>query len=799
MKTVRLATGICLLVLATSWAPPLMAQTSSTGAMTVNVIDASGGILPGAMVTVTNASTGAARNDVTGAQGNVTFSLLPVGTYTVSIALEGFGTAQVPSVVINVTETRVLTQALQVGAMSEQLTVTSEAPAVQTGSSALGTVVNSDTITSLPLVTRNYTQILGLSPGTISNVVNAGNIGHGSPETYVNGMLGNGNSYQMDGADINSLSSGLTQDLNFGTIAIPNPDTLQEFKVQTSPYDAGFGRNAGGNVNVVTKSGTNLLRGSGFEFFRDDAMNANDFFRNRNGLERPVLKQNQYGFTFGGPFLRNKLFFFTSYQKTAQKNGLDPTATSAVTLPAQLTDNRSAAALGGAFCPENSPGSVTRFGGVQVACDGSNINPVALRLLNYRTADGTYLIPTPQTIVNAGTANARGSSIFSVPATYDEDQVLANLDYVINSKHTIAGRYFYAFSPQLVPFKCNPCVPGSGESSGIHNTGNNNLLGRVTSVLKSNLVNEARVSNVYLRATNWSLDPMTAPEFGITPAVATFPLMPTITISGLFGFGGAGNNGESQASRTLQWSDQLSWVAGRHNVRLGYQGERYYWDARVWALARGSLSFQTFPDFLLGMSAAQNGSQFSNVNNSSALIGSPSLNLKANSHVAFVQDDFQISPRLTVNLGLRWEYMGLVYDSPKGNTHNADWSRFLAVPIPPPEGTYEGLTMGQNYPGDLPPGVFRRPGNTQLRNGNSPYDDVAPRAGFAWQPLGHDRFVVRGGWSLLMRPATSAAGAADAEVEHQPGRRRLPLPIPPGARCTASYGGEDAPPLRAGV
>jgi hypothetical protein len=162
------------------------------------------------------------------------------------------------------------------------------------------------------------------------------------------------------------------------------------------------------------------------------------------------------------------------------------------------------------------------------------------------------------------------------------------------------------------------------------------------------------------------------------------------------------------------------------------------------------------------MSAAQNGSQFSNVNNSSALIGSPSLNLKANSHVGFVQDDFQISPRLTLNMGLRWEYMGLVYDSPKGNTHNADWSRFLAVPIPPPEGTYEGLTMGRNYPGDLPPGVFRRPGNTQLRNGSSPYDDFAPRAGFAWQPLGHDRFVVRGGWGLFYTRVTFQEPQASA-------------------------------------
>ena len=767
MRSIRLAIGIGLLIVSALWPSALLAQTSSTGALTVNVVDTSGAVIPGATVTITNTATGVARSEITGEQGAFRFSLLPVGTYSVAISLSGFKSAQVGSVTINVTETRVLNQVLQLGAMSEEVTVNAEAEAVQTGTSALGTVVGGTTITSLPLVTRNYTQILGLSPGTISNVVNAGNIGHGSPETYVNGMLGNGNSYQMDGADINALSSGLTQDLNFGTIAIPNPDTLQEFKVQTSQYDAGFGRNAGGNVNVVTKSGTNNFHGALFEFFRNDALNANDFFRKRNGQPRPVMRQNQYGFTLGGPIVKGKLFFFGSYQKTAQKNGLDPTATSAVTLPARLTDDRSRAALGLAFCPQNNlPGAsdtLTRFGGVQVACDGSNINPVALQLLNHKVSDGTYLIPSPQRIINPGTAAARGSSVFSVPATYDEDQVLANLDYVVNPRHTLAGRGFYAYSPQLVPFKCNPCVPGAGESSGIHVTGNNNALVRLTSVLRNNIVNEARVSSVYLRAYNYSLNPMRSPDFGITPAVPTFPLMPVITVQGMFGFGGAGNNGESQSSHTTQWSNQLSWATGRHSVRLGYQGERYYWDARVYALARGSMSFQTFPDFLLGMSAAQNGSAFSNVNNSSALVGTPSLNLKANSHVAFFQDDFQVTPKLTLNMGVRWEYMGLVYDSPKGNTHNADWNRFLAVPIPPAEGTYEGLTMGKNYPGDLPPGVYRRPGNTQLRNGNSPYDDFAPRIGIAWQPFDNDgRFVVRGGYGLFFTRVTFQMPQASA-------------------------------------
>ncbi|MGE0407093.1 MAG: TonB-dependent receptor, partial [Candidatus Korobacteraceae bacterium] len=234
-----------------------------------------------------------------------------------------------------------------------------------------------------------------------------------------------------------------------------------------------------------------------------------------------------------------------------------------------------------------------------------------------------------------------------------------------------------------------------------------------------------------------------------------FELMPVINITGLFGFGGAANNGEDQHTRTLQWADQLSWVRGRHSMRFGYQGERFYWDARVWALARGSMSFQTFPDFMLGMSAAQNGSAFSNINNSSALIGSPSLNLKANSHSLFVQDDIKVNQRLTLNLGVRWEYMGLIYDSPKGNTHNADWDLYNMVPIPPAEGTYVGLSVGKNYPGQLPPGVYRRVGDTQLRKGHSPFDNFAPRIGVAWQPLDNNgRLVVRAGYGWFFTRVT---------------------------------------------
>jgi hypothetical protein len=173
-------------------------------------------------------------------------------------------------------------------------------------------------------------------------------------------------------------------------IAIPNPDTIQEFRIQTTLYDAGYGRDAGANVDVVTKSGSNQFHGGLFEFFRNTDLDANDSFLKGNGQSRPIMQQNQFGGIFGGPLRKNKLFFFGSYQGTRQVNGLSPSSFSSNTLPA-LTNDRTAAAVGKLFC-----GQPTAFGGATVNCDGSNINPVALNLLNVKIPNGTFLIPTPR-------------------------------------------------------------------------------------------------------------------------------------------------------------------------------------------------------------------------------------------------------------------------------------------------------------------------------------------------------------------------------------------------------------------
>ena len=254
-------------------------------------------------------------------------------------------------------------------------------------------------VRELPLVTRNYTQILGLSPGIIANVNNANELGRGSSglsggagDVHVHGGRTADNNFQMNGAQINDLagSGGAS-----GGVATPNPDTIQEFKAQTALYDAAFGRGGGANVNVVTKSGSNQFHGNLLHFFRNRALNANDFFFNLAGQQKPVLSQNQFGVTLGGPIKKDKLLFFSSYQGTRQRNGASGGCSSSALLP-PFTDDRSAAAIGSLFTGRRGQ-FPTQFGvGPTIQANGSNINPVALKILQTKLPDGGYLIPTPR-------------------------------------------------------------------------------------------------------------------------------------------------------------------------------------------------------------------------------------------------------------------------------------------------------------------------------------------------------------------------------------------------------------------
>src|SRR5579863_4000136 len=326
----------------------LNAQTAGTGALAGTIKDPSGAVVPNAMVTATSLDTGAVRTDMTGADGTYRFSLLPPGNYRVRIEASGFKPQEIPSVTVAVTETAELDRNLDVGAQSQTVTVEGEVVAIQTTSSALGTVADSRTVTELPLNTRNYTNLLAMSTGVAANVSNATTIGKGATNMAVNGGSTGQNTYLMDGVVVNNWTAlgGVTEGTLPGTFAMPNPDAISEFKIQTSSYDAGYGRNPGANVNVITRSGTNNFHGTAFEFFRNTSLNANEWFFKRNeglaGLpdRKPVLNSNVYGGAIGGPIKKDKLFFFVNYQEEDQKNELASFSSSQVQLPPIPAGNR---------------------------------------------------------------------------------------------------------------------------------------------------------------------------------------------------------------------------------------------------------------------------------------------------------------------------------------------------------------------------------------------------------------------------------------------------------------------------
>jgi hypothetical protein len=373
------------------------AAAQSAGSVKGVVKDTTGGIIPGANVTLTSKSTQRAVQTLTNEAGTYNFPFLQPGDYTLSIDMQGFRRVVRDNVTVNLAEIVVIDAVLEVGEVTSEVTVTDIVPMVQTSSSALGRVVEQVMVTAVPLSSRNFTQILGMQPGVSSPVPDAGAIGRNSVNISANGARPFENSVTFNGmlAD-NVVSQGFDDAPDKPGIPIPAPDAIQEFKVQTGLYDAEFGRQGGANVNLITKSGTNELHGTLFEFLRNDALNANDFFRNLTNQPKPVLKQNQFGGTLGGPIQQDRLFWFFSYQGTRQRNGVSSASSRNVFLP--VMGDRSARALGALYAGQRGTQAAGR--GVAIAADGSNINPVAVALLNVRMPDGLYFISDELSLLN---------------------------------------------------------------------------------------------------------------------------------------------------------------------------------------------------------------------------------------------------------------------------------------------------------------------------------------------------------------------------------------------------------------
>ncbi len=725
---------------------PSSGQTSGTGALSGTIVDPSGALVAGAQVKVVSQSTGETRNTVSQANGNWVVPLLPPGGYRVETTKPGFKVSIQEGVQVVVTETDALVTHLEIGQTNQQLTVEAASEQLQTDTTALGRVTSTEAINALPLVTRNYTQIIGLNPGISTDVNNAADLGRGgtgqvagAPATVSHGSTTSDNNFQMDGVDVNDIQASGSFS---GGIPIPNPDAIQEFKVQTGQYDAASGRDAGANVNVITKSGTNQFHGSLWEYFRNEKLNANDFFLNETGQPKGILRQNQFGATFGGPIKKDKIFFFGSYQGTRQLNGLGSQCSSAFSSP-PFTNDRSAAAIGKLFAGQRGV-LQNAFGGVgpAIAADGSNINPAALALLQYKLPNGQYLIPTPQTVNPSKPFAVQGFSAFSVPCSFSEDQYLANGDYLQSEKSKFSVRFFVGNDNQNVTLPMSQVGTTSPGFPAITSVKFYNLSFSHSYSFGPNLFNEADFAFTLVPLSLDQKEAFNYSDVGITAAPFD-NVVPVIGFNGSLALGGNGQ-GQQLERTTYSVKDVLSYTLGRHSLRFGGGISRYYNDLTDFHYFGGML-FLSFPDFLLGLNGAQNGTGlFSNVYLSIDLPGLFDRRWRILDGDAFIQDDFKVSERLTLNLGFRYERLG---DQGDNLGRNSAFNFGLANPNPPATGSLAGYVVPSNYQGTIPPGVTQI-GNNLGINGNG-QNTWNPRIGFAYRLPHTERFVLRGGYGTF--------------------------------------------------
>jgi hypothetical protein len=690
---------------------------SATGQLTGTIVDPNGAVVQNATVSVSNADTALERQATTGESGTFAVQLLPPGSYRVEVTAQGFANTVVENVRVQITETATVNVTLGVAGGAASVTVTADPPTVQLESSQVGRVIDDRAISQLPLPTRNFQQLLTLSPGAVASVANNTELGRGDVTVSVNGQRTTSNNVRINGIDANSVGTNSTPN-----IAVPATDSLQEFIVQTSTYDATYGRNAGGNVEAVTKSGSNNFHGNIYEFYRNDKLNANDFFLNSAGRPRPVLRRNQFGGTIGGPIVQDKLFFFGSYQGTRERNGasLNNSLTFPIIDPRLTDSNRTAAGLGAAF-------------GISPAA----ISPVALAILNLRLANGQFAIPSA--------ATASGLTPISGVSTFRENQFNANLDYKLSDRHTLTGKTFYASNPT---FQANYNFAGStnGNQQLPGFGGNLDIIQSLTSltdtyVISPNVINQARLGFSRLRVTSQPEEPFTAAQVGITnPLGNLYPGLPTIFVTGQFSLGASPLADQSSRINTFTLNDTISFNIGNHRLRAGGEFRPSRVDFYFNAFTRGQINFPTFSTFLTGGALTAT---------TVSIIGSGVFDrsLRTNDFAGFIQDDYKVNNRLTLNLGLRYDAFTFPRDI-RGRIVNLLPDQFRAGTALAPAGAPNGIVQAGNGTLAGVPTI----GDTLIPTDKN---NFGPRVGFAYRLSNSDRLVARGGYGVYYdRPST---------------------------------------------
>jgi hypothetical protein len=725
---------IWISVLATAFLAQAFAQGGATGAISGTVEDTTGASVANAEVRITNQATNVMERSVnTGGDGTFTAPLLPVGTYSLAVTSAGFAQRTFLDIVVRVTETTRVTAKLSPQAVAQNINVQAEVQEVDTSDATTGQAIDAGTIRALPLATQNFQQLLTLSTGAQSELNAASQLGRGSVHIEVNGQREDNNNYSIEGISATDYNVA-----ELTTTPLPNPDVVQEFKVQTSLYDASQGRNGGGNINAILKSGSNTFHGDVYEFFRNTVLDANEYFLNQTGSPRPDIKQNIFGGSLGGPVMPGgKLgFFFVNYQGTRQRSGDSP------------------GTLISTFIPYVPAGDRGTSAGAQAALQSdlglTSVDPVAVSLLAFQSnqfgapANG-YLFPLPSNVPAGTLAGSLVPFTVSKPGRFVDDQFTANWDRDFhNSRDKISARFFFSNSEQDIPFGAGGLQASLGaaaSSSDLNFPYDLPVHDRFFSVAEthlfsSRLVNDFRFGLVHINNSGINVNPVTAADAGIdrptsnlTNSIYKF----TFATSG-FQFGPTPPANQYQSQNNFNFVENLGWVHGAHTFTFGGQFVRVNLDKLFPQVFNGQLFFtntasNTVTDF---QNFVQGTPEFSFGGG-----GVYNHTYRQNNSAVFAQDDWKTSRDLTLNLGLRTEFLGAWTDK---NCHIGNIESDLTN-----SGTYPFI-----YPSCVNKlGVAGLSGNaagSTFRNSVS--TGWGPRVGFAYDVLGHHNTTVRGGYGI---------------------------------------------------
>jgi len=732
------------------------AQGGARGAITGTVTDPSGAVVPNTTVAIINQGTGLTERTVTTSpQGTFSATFLPIGTYRVEATAAGFSKEAALDIPVRVSETTYVPIQMKVGATTTEVTVTGAAAQVEVTNATTGQAISGEVIRDMPLATRNFLSLLALSAGANSEMTNTAALGRGVTVMSVNGERPVNNNYQLEGINANDVS--LPQ---FDNVALPNPDVIQEFKTQTSLYDSSQGRNAGGNMQVNLRSGTDKYHGDGFEYFRNTALDANDWFLKASQVaadepdKAAVLRQNAFGGSFGGPIPKIKdAFFFANYSGVREVSGIANGTQLSTDLPI-LPADRSAASLATAF-----------------GVPASSINPVALAFLNLPASkcpgfnDGVHCIPSlPGTPGIVGGITNQAPLVRSAPGTFDDNQFTLTGDKNLGQKDKFTARWFYDNALIVEPF---------GEAASLPFAENNPLSNRfiklgLTHIFSATAVNDFRFGFSRYKFDLLPSEPISLTDIDSTrPNSAQFPgaWQPQVSGGGGFSLGVGANDNRGTRDNTFVWGDDFSKTLGKHTLRIGGEADRWQLNRYNHYEKRGIVTFEANPafpllnclqDFLLG-----------NVSTTAGEAGIDTCYFRALDAAAYIQDDWKVTRRLTLNLGVRWEGIDTAhvkndYLTNLGGVGACTSGGCISDGLPAPPLQYV-------HPAGAP-GGFGTPGVSDCTLTDCfSWKNFAPRVGFAWDIFGNHKTSLRGGFGMYYsrvsnQPQLQSAGGPPFNV-----------------------------------